>query len=513
MRLLLAVLAISVALASFSPASASEQSKLLYSRGLVEFHADHFHAALHLFDAAVKADPRDVYARYYRGVTRARVQDLSGAIADLRTVLAWKPDLKEATLDLGVALVQANQYREALRWLRQAQQLPDLDAQASLFLGIAQLRLGRSRQALASFHRAADKDPKQLLAARYYEGVAHYQRGDLTEAAQAFGYVTATSPHSAVGQEAKTFLANIHAAEPRLYRAYGQVGFQYDSNVVLAPSNDVLKTAAGISEQADERFTIATGGTYIPWHTDHIALSLGYDFFQSLHLHLTGYNIQDHGPHAQIAGSIGPVQLGLLGRYDYYLLESDSFLQQAIALPWVAINDGNTSRVEISYRMRRRDFKNQAYSVRDAFNHAVAIRQYFFLGGSPDRYLSLGYQYDREIPISNSLDAESYAYDGNEVNVGVGWTFPYDIDAEASYAYRYEHYAEQSGQVGTLNPAAGGSGSHRNDNEHEVITTFTKPLTENVSLTAAYLGDFNNSNDTLFAYTRNIGSLTLEVRF
>jgi len=32
-------------------------------------------------------------------------------------------------------------------------------------------------------------------------------------------------------------------------------------------------------------------------------------------------------------------------------------------------------------------------------------------------------------------------------------------------------------------------------------------------VTAGYLGDFNDSNETVFTYTRNVGSVALEVRF
>ena len=116
----LAVLAVTAGVAA-----ASEQSKLLYSRGLVEFHADHFEKALALFDQAVAADPADVYARYYRAVTRGRLHDVDGAIVDFKAVLAAKPDFDQAALDLGVALVQTGQYREALPWLEQAQRSTD----------------------------------------------------------------------------------------------------------------------------------------------------------------------------------------------------------------------------------------------------------------------------------------------------------------------------------------------------------------------------------------------------
>jgi hypothetical protein len=111
--------------------------------------------------------------------------------------------------------------------------------------------------------------------------------------------------------------------------------------------------------------------------------------------------------------------------------------------------------------------------------------------------------------------ARSFAYDGNEVNGGAGWTFPLGLVAEGSYSYRHESYAGESALEGTLSPQATppGTGSKRRDNEHQVLFALHKALSNHLSVIASYLGDFNNSNDSRFAYDRHIGSLALEVRF
>src|SRR5574337_567531 len=101
-------------------AHASEQSELLYSRGLVEFHAAKYTEALQLFDQAVAADADDPYARYYRGVTQGRLGNFQAAADDLRAVMRAKPDVDQGALELGAALVQIDRAREAIPWLEQA---------------------------------------------------------------------------------------------------------------------------------------------------------------------------------------------------------------------------------------------------------------------------------------------------------------------------------------------------------------------------------------------------------
>ena len=485
-------------------AAASEQSERLYSRGLVEFHADHFDKALALFDQAVAADPADIYAHYYRAVTRAHLNDMEGAVADLRIVLAAKPDLEQAQLDLGVALVQTGKYREALPWLKQAQQVPDLDGHASLFLGIAQLRLGELSSAQTSFERARTRDPKQELTARYYLGVTEYQLGKLSSSRDHFAYVAQASPDTDMGREANTFLERIQTVQARWqYQAYGSLGFQYDSNVPLL--NGTTSALPGIdNRQADGAMTIGLGGAYIPWQNDLITLSLGYDFFQSVHFDLVGFNLQDHGPSVQVSFDTNPVQFGVLGRYDYYMLENNSFLQEATALPWLTVPEGDFGRSEGYFRFRRRDFKNSAYFVLDSLDYAIGVRQVMNLG-SPDRYFSVGYQFDRNDPVVDQdnpipFGPNGYGYDGNEVNIGGGWLLPQSITANATVSYRRNRYKFVASEG-------------RKDDEYMATVALSRPIMQHLNLIVAYLGDYNNSTKSIFDYDRSMASVAMEVRF
>ena len=490
------VLMLTVALTG-QVARASETSERLYSRGLVEFHAGRFRSALPLFEQAVQADPADAYALYYRGVTRGRLNDLTGAIDDLRTALVRKPDFQQAALELGSALVEAAAYQEAIPWLEQAQRAPDLDAPASLFLGIAQLRLGRLADARRNFQRA-EADPGQRLTARYYQGLVSYLEGKWPDARAHFTFVASSSPDSQVGKEAAAFLQKMRQGEiATKYRVNGRIGIQYDSNVALAPSDDLIKNQVGISQQGDGRVSLEAGGVYVLWRDKRTQLSIGYNFFQSLHFTLTDFNLQDHEPAVQLTHDAGPVQFGLLGRYDYYLLETDSFLQEAAALPWVTVPMGTVGRAEVLYRMRWRNFYQQPYSdLNNGLNQAAGFRQYFYVG-APDRYLWVSYIFDHERALNS--EGRLFAYDGHTGEGGIGWPFPAAITAEASFSYTHEDYAPES--------------NGRQDDEYQLTLVIRKPLTEYLALMAGYFGTINNSTDNAFEYDRHIGSLALEVGF
>jgi tetratricopeptide (TPR) repeat protein len=489
-------------------ANASEQSKRLSSRGLVELNARHYAEAMQLFDRAVEADPKDAYARYYRGVTRARRGDYGGAISDLRQVVLSKAPISQAPLELGIVLVQASQYREAVQWLEQAQQIPRLEARAALFLGIAQLRLGDSEAAARNFDRAA-RNGATRLSARYYQGVVAYQQSRWLAAEEYFSYVDTHAPDSEMGHEARLFLRNIHGQQRPVAELYGGLALQYDSNVVIAPSNSAESNQAlralGISRQDDGLGVILAGGTYVPWHTDRTELSLGYEFYQSLYFNLTDFDMQDHRPRVQLFHNFGPVQAGVEGRYDFYLLglqDISSFLSEATAFHWIEIPEADFGRAEVYYRMRYRDFLQNTYEVQTGFNHAVGAHQFFYFG-SPDRYVGIGYQYDQEDPSETA--GQVFEYVGNQVEAGGGWMLPAAVAADATFRYRNEHYDSAS----AIPPGS----PRRTDNYYEFIVAFRKELNEHFGVNLAYDGTINDSNQNEFQYDRNIVSIGVDARF
>lgn len=496
-------------LAALAP-PARAQTERLYSRGLGELQAGRPAEALKLFDQAVAADPANIDALYYRGLTRLQLGDFAQGAADLGAAREARPDSAQIALDLGIALVQADRYEEALEPLEQAQKNRGLQARASFFLGLAQRRLRRYDAARDNLLRAA-ADPELQLAASYYRGVIAYEQSRWDDAEREFSTVVALKPESEMGREAAKFLDNLRAVgrTGRRFVHQASVAFQYDSNVALTPSDDligdVINDATGVSDEADGRVVFSGSIGYVPWSDDLGELTVGYEFFRSLHFDLTQFDLEDHRANVDLRLNEGRFSGGLLAHYDYYRLDNHKFLEEVSAVPWLSVRGGDHWRTEISYRMRRRDFRQDPYNgVLDGYNHLVGVRQYYQFG-SWDRYVWVGYQADQEDPSNDSpppgttVDPDSYGYDGHEFNTGGGWKLPYGVALEGSYAYRYESYE----------PASDG----REDKAHEFAVALTKKLMRYLDVSAGYFGTINGSNDPAFEYDRHIGSISLGVRF
>jgi tetratricopeptide (TPR) repeat protein len=119
----------------------------------------------------------------------------------LQRALELRPNFPTAALELGIALVDADRASDAEAPLVQAQQVPELDAQASFYLALADLRLRRYELARTNFERARERDPSLTTATQYYEGVIAFRRRDYDAAEQQFTTVQQQSPDTPMGRE------------------------------------------------------------------------------------------------------------------------------------------------------------------------------------------------------------------------------------------------------------------------------------------------------------------------
>src|SRR5690606_24951169 len=148
MRLALGALAL---LVGVTPAAANTRSQQLYAKALVPFQAQRWQDARVLLTEALRADPEDAVASYYRGLSNARLGATPDAIRDIERALAIRPDLKPAVLDLGILYFDAGQYPAAGQWLERAYRQPDTRFPAAFYLGMTRLRLGDNAGAVPYF--------------------------------------------------------------------------------------------------------------------------------------------------------------------------------------------------------------------------------------------------------------------------------------------------------------------------------------------------------------------------
>lgn len=452
--------------------------------------------AADLFENILQTAPGSMDARYGRGLSRLCLGEYDAAIEDLQLVAASWPEKLEVAFELGAALTSSGAYREAEGWLKKAQAGADFKAPAALLLGLGQLRLGNLGAALDHFQLARERSATLATQAKYYSGVAEYRASNFATARQYFSEVVQEAPTSALAREADAFLGAIDSRRRDLYRAFGSLGFEYDSNVVLAPVQDL---GPG-EQQADGRFVLRAGGIMTPLRRPNLRLDVGYSLFQSLHLELGDFNLQAHELFADTTTTTPWGRAGVSHRFQYYLRKDDlhRFLGQWSSRPFTVVSLAPSWEAELYYRYRGRDFVESQFNSLglDGAAHAAGLRHILDITSSGR--LVLGYQFERD-DLRNMEEPQGssenpFTNDAHAVISELAWTLPWSLESSLAYTFAYRVYS----------PASRESGARRHDTNHSVSATVRYPVTQRIEILCGYLGMFNDSNQALYEYRRHV---------
>lgn len=497
-----------------NPAWANVRSQAFYARGLIPFDRGQWDPAYQLFDQAVGADPTDAAALYYRGLTQARRGQRQAAISDIERALQLDPTLPHAPLDLGIVYFDDGQYAAAKAWLERAYQRGVERFSAAFFLGLTCYRMGDDAAA-QKYLNEAKADPDLRPSAEYYAGLALLRQGKTDAARAELQQVMREQPQSDIGKAAQRTVSGKDVlpaegvpATAKPWSLYGELGFQYDSNAVLAPSDAGVKIAEGIPRQSDGRAVIGLGGDYQLLDTDVGSLRVEYDFYQSIHFHLTEFDLQGHRVRLDATSARGSLTYGISGIYDFYALDYQSFFQEGLGTPWIAVNEGDNAATQLYYTLRGRAFFREPYSpARNGINNAIGIRQYVDLGrlGPADWLLGFGYQFDAEDTTQNSAGANDFQNKGNQADIGLSFPLYTWAQAQVAYQFRLEDYQFPNSRADLV--------FRRHDNEHQVVVAVQRNLIANLSAELDYIGVINNSNIANFQYDRDIFAASVRVAF
>ncbi len=488
-----------------SPIAADTVSRTAYARGLIAFHEARWSEALAAFERAVQADPKGARARYYRGLTYARLGDSHRAVEDIAAALQLEPSLPHAPLDLGIAHLSLEQWREAESALLQAYRAGQERLVAAFFLGVALYKQGRAEEALRYFQEA-QADPEVRPAAAYYAGLIELAQKRSEQGRSLLGTVVRELPDSEIGMAAQRYLAMGEAALTPWQRGkpwwvHGGVAFEYDSNVSIGPSDQPPSVAADVSEKSDGRSVLSAGAGYSLLQQRDWVATLGYSFSQSVHFDLTRFDLQGHRLGGELSWHQPQWSAGLGAGYAFYALNYQSFFHEGLVTPYLTWRPHEAAATQAFLAFRGRDFLRKPYDPgRDARNYAPGVRQYLNLGRA-DRVLMLGYQFEIEDTVSDGPQGRTFDYHAHELRAEFAWAISEPLQLQAGYAYRAYSYENRESGFGARK---------RSDDAHEFALAARYRLSDHLALVGSYIGQMHDSNVGVFEYDRYILSAGLQ---
>jgi len=501
-----------------------EAYDLAMTKGVTLLNQGLFQDAKESFQAALVIAPEYPEATYFIGLVEGRLGQYKDAAQHLSAAL--KGGYKKAAFDLGIVLYRDRQYDEAIKAFKDAAVANPDDSAVFLYLGRSYHALQKYEEAVAPLLRAAllagDADLESAMEARYLAGVSYFQIEAYEEAGAEFENVIASvesisassteeqgkiesktdipppqmNTAEGIGQFASVYLKHIdEKTEEKKWTLISSIGYQYDDNVVLSSSDNLL--ASSISRSADSRFTLFLRGDLRFFKWAPRGSGVGYSLYQSLHRALTQFDTQSH----EINFYMPYQKSWLKGNADYLFrvikVNSENYLlgHQLRANAFFLHNAHRATNID--YKFQWSDFKDSTVfpinSERDGTRHELGIAEHL---QQEKRRGSFGYSVALE-----TAEKEDWEYIGHRLFAGVKSSLPFSLRGSLDISYLGKRYRHPNSFSSTQ--------QKREDNVYGAEVGFRRPLFNKWDISLQYAYTRNDSTIALFDYRRDIFSMNI----
>lgn len=491
----------------------AEQAEVEYAKGLVAYDEHDYLAALEHFRQAVVLDSVNPHAHFYLGLSLSHTGEFLAAIGALDKALQLDASLRYIHYHLGLAYFQEARYPEALDQFTLAEQFGPQKATTQFYLGYTHYLLKHYNETLPFLQRAMELDPALLPQAQYYRGVVLYTLERDAEARVAFQAVTTAEPESTTAGNVQHYLAALASRERehRLWQIEAEASLQYDDNVILESSGQVVD----FGRQADGSTLFTLGARLVPVRTPVWRLGAEYALFQNLHFALHNFDIQSHTGTLFTRLKWGEVTLRVAADYTYTLLHAARFAEEVSVVPSAMFWESETLYTVASARYRTSRFFNQAISPdqeavrdRDGWTTRLGFDQYLLFNSKR----SVGrFSYHFEVSRNHGTDWE---YNSHQVGLGLQTPLWWGLTLYGDGVYQHRAYLHvNSFDAPPLGVLDTDDRRARRDDVLIGSVALSRDIGRYLTLSLAFAHTSNLSNIAFFDYRRNLTTLTLSGRY
>lgn len=515
-----------------APAAAQQsEADVFVAQAILAYDARRYDEALGLLREALAQDPNNVEALYYTGLVLMAQQKTEQAAEVLEKARVRAPRDLSILFLLGVAYFALERYDQAEVPLTPVfNERPQTEG-IGYYVGLIRYRKKDYQGALRAFRAETSPNPNIQQLVKFYSGLTLAILG-LPE--QAVAEVDAAlrlqtgSSLTGPAERLRDTLASARDAERR-FHAEVRAGFLYDSNVAVVPQPSHDPTAESL-----RRRKTATPGELAALRLEYAWLRTGpwestvtYSFFQTYNNRLPSFNVQNHLVSGAVSyrAAIGsmPYQVGAQYSWDYLSLGGDDFLQRHTATLFGTLVENQGNLTTVLARFQDKDFYatpgQLADEDRDARNWMAGFTHVFRFA-QDKHYIRVGYQFDYE-----NADGRNYTYAGNRFLAGGQYTLPWgSTRLKYDFDLHQRHYLHANTILPVVNPGT----REREDLEQNHVFRIEQVLAKNLgptsigcaptapcplTLAAEYQRTIADSNLPVYAFNRNVWSLTLSWQY
>ena len=478
---------------AFPPGTAaSPESRALVRQGAAELANRKFEEALRKFDAAVRADPADAQAVFFRGAALNRLSRHAEALPRLQEAARLGSNHPDLPFELGWALLGLGHWHAAILHLERYEQSRPGRGQTSEFLGRAFLALGDVDRAEAKLKEAITRDPALRATALLFLARLEQARGNADEAARLLDTLLREAPESPLARTLREQLARLAPPPPpgRPWRLSVSTGGGHNSNVIAL--GDGIQRPADISSQwsAFARFALNAAYDWRPSPTDTV--TAGYAFLADVYSRVHSFDLQDHAVAVDWRRAFTPDLAATVRLGDQFTLVGDNaYRNQATLRPALAYRLTGWAVAEAAYSLAVSDYYFATPSVqdRDGTSHTVALTTDLVAPGTRLR-TRLGYFH-----VWNRADGDDFVFQTNGLLAGVSYPLGRGITGDVTYTRTFDRYANANSLAGPT-----GSAFSRKDDVDILSIQLTGPVVfDRLRAYARY--DYTNAGSNIQFYT------------
>ncbi len=162
--------------------------------GRTQYYLEDDAAAALTLDEAIKLNPSDADAQFYRGIVARQMNALEPAIGFFKKSVELAPDNARSWSELGATLAAVDKYDEAIAALNKAMTLDPKDAWSFSLAGRLMMEQGKEKEGVVLLEKAIELEPRDTQAA--YNAGLHYQlTGNPKRALELFEKVAKADPN------------------------------------------------------------------------------------------------------------------------------------------------------------------------------------------------------------------------------------------------------------------------------------------------------------------------------
>jgi len=480
----------------------AEEKKLnpTLEKGIGQYKHENYDEALATLKKAREEEPSSTLAAYYLGLTYKQLQQYKESVPPLREAVTNLPKIKGALIELIDSLYQLGQLDEARQWISEAERESIRPAQVAFLKGLVLIKDGNIPDAVDSFKTAKELDKTMAQACNYQIGIADLKANKFDEARKVFKDVVLVNPASNMANYANEYIDALSRREEAIkpFRFSAGFAWQYDDNVVLQPADTSLVT--NITDKADSREVYTAQAEYNKRLNDLLGIKGQYFFYYSKQDNLGFYDTMSNTfaiqPSLYYKNSLLTFPLGwsLINVNDKFYLSTPS----AAAVYNVMLNNTNMAQAFVRYQHFNYIWMPVICDEGRTGDEAVGGIGWYLFYARNKGFLNLTYSAGRDWTVGNNWN-----FVGNKAAV----TLLVPVSDKLNWTISGNVYIQDFTRSNSI------AHIYRKDAVYTLSTLVAYKFYKDSEVQAQYTFVKDDSNMSIYSYSRNITSIGVEIKF